>query len=85
MSITKTREVFSLPNVHYTKKYLRNVKYRRSFAEVSKYKLLQHGAKVIVFIWEHYQHGAMNNMLQKKAHERCAFMVEMIAEPVISS
>ena len=50
-----------------------------------KYKLLQHEAKVIVFICKHYQHGAMNNMLQKKAHEMCAFMVEMIAEQVISS
>lgn len=50
-----------------------------------KYKLLQNGAKVIVFLLKHYQHGAMNNMLQKKAHEMCAFMVEMIEEPVISS
>ena len=50
-----------------------------------QYKLLQHGAKSMVFLLEHCQHGAMNNMLQKKAHERCAFMVEIIAEPVISS
>lgn len=50
-----------------------------------QYKLLQNEAKVIVFLWEHCQHGAMNNMLQKKAHEMCAFMVEIIAEPVISS
>ena len=50
-----------------------------------QYKLLQHVAKVIVFLWKHYQNGAMNNMLQKKAHDICAFMVEMMAEPVISS
>lgn len=50
-----------------------------------QYKLLQHGAKVIVFILEHYQHGAMNNMLQKKAHDWCAFAVEIMAEPIISS
>lgn len=50
-----------------------------------QYKLLQHGTKAMVFLLEHYQHGATNNMLQKKAHDRCAFMVEMMAEPAISS
>ena len=50
-----------------------------------QYKLLQHEAKVIVFIWKHCQYGTMNNMLQKKAHLSCAFLVDMIAEPVISS